>query len=199
MEAATRPSTSTSRGSGASSASRQRDPRYLLTVHGVGRAARRPRQRRRRRGTASGGDLKMARARSRSRARIRRKMAFMAAVVTGTVVLAFCIPLALYVRSVAYDRAVDGADVEARSLAAELFNVRDLADHRAAYSPRQRRCPEHACNCLPGRRSGTRSARRISGCRPCATSGRAQRDDRRKGEVQARSGSRYAARVRPLR
>jgi len=53
-------------------------------------------------------------------------MAFMAAVVTGTVVLAFCIPLALYVRSVAYDRAVDGADVEARSLAAELFNVRDL-------------------------------------------------------------------------
>jgi len=54
-------------------------------------------------------------------------MAFMAAVVTATVVLAFCIPLSLFVRSVAYDRAIDGAELEARSLAAELLTVSDRA------------------------------------------------------------------------
>jgi len=54
----------------------------------------------------------------------------MAAAVTTAVVLAFCIPLSLYIRSVAYDRAVDGADLQARSLAAELAlvdNVRATA------------------------------------------------------------------------
>jgi len=51
----------------------------------------------------------------------------MAAVVTATVVLAFCIPLSLFVRSVAYDRAIDGAELEARSLAAELLTVSDRA------------------------------------------------------------------------
>jgi signal transduction histidine kinase len=65
--------------------------------------------------------------RSRGRPRIRRRMALMAAVVTGAVVLAFCIPLSLFVRSVAYDRAVDGAEVQARSLAAELVTVADRA------------------------------------------------------------------------
>jgi len=50
-------------------------------------------------------------------------MALMAAVVTGAVVLAFCIPLSLFVRSVAYDRAIDGADLQARTLAAELVTV----------------------------------------------------------------------------
>ena len=49
----------------------------------------------------------------------------MAAVVTGTVVLIFCIPLAFFVRSVAYDRAIDGANLEASSLAAELYTVKD--------------------------------------------------------------------------
>jgi signal transduction histidine kinase len=54
-------------------------------------------------------------------------MALMAAVVTGAVVLAFCIPLSLFVRSVAYDRAVDGADLQARTLAAELATVTSQA------------------------------------------------------------------------
>lgn len=49
----------------------------------------------------------------------------MAAVVTSAVVLAFCIPLSLFVRSVAYDRAIDGAELQARSLAAELVTVND--------------------------------------------------------------------------
>jgi signal transduction histidine kinase len=44
----------------------------------------------------------------------------MAAVVTGAVVLAFCIPLAIYIRSIAYDRAIDSAELQSRSLAAEL-------------------------------------------------------------------------------
>jgi len=50
----------------------------------------------------------------------------MAAVVTAAVVLAFCIPLAFFVRSVAYDRAIDNAELEARSLAAELSTVNSL-------------------------------------------------------------------------
>ena len=49
----------------------------------------------------------------------------MAAAVTGTVVLIFCIPLAFFVRSIAYDRAIDGASLEASSLAAELYTVKD--------------------------------------------------------------------------
>jgi len=51
----------------------------------------------------------------------------MAAAVTGAVVLAFCIPLSLFIRSVAYDRAIDGAELQARSLAAELFTVSEEA------------------------------------------------------------------------
>jgi signal transduction histidine kinase len=61
------------------------------------------------------------------RPRIRRRLALIAAIATGTVMLAFCIPLALYVRTDAYDRAVDGAQLQARSLAAELSTVRDRA------------------------------------------------------------------------
>jgi signal transduction histidine kinase len=61
------------------------------------------------------------------RPRIRRRLALIAAIATGTVMLAFCIPLALYVRTAAYDRAVDGAQLQARSIAAELSTVRDRA------------------------------------------------------------------------
>jgi signal transduction histidine kinase len=52
-------------------------------------------------------------------------MAVMAATVTATIVLVFCIPLAFFVRSIAYDRAIDGANLEASSLAAELYTVKD--------------------------------------------------------------------------
>jgi signal transduction histidine kinase len=61
------------------------------------------------------------------RPRIRRRLALIAAVATGTVMLAFCVPLAFFVRSVAYDRAIDGAELQARSLAAELTSVHDAA------------------------------------------------------------------------
>ena len=65
--------------------------------------------------------------RSARRPRIRRRLALIAAIATGTVMLAFCVPLAFFVRSVAYDRAVDAAELQARSLAAELASVRDTA------------------------------------------------------------------------
>jgi signal transduction histidine kinase len=52
-------------------------------------------------------------------------MALIAAIATGTVILVFCVPLALYVRTNVYDRAVDTAELQARSLAAELTTVRD--------------------------------------------------------------------------
>jgi signal transduction histidine kinase len=60
------------------------------------------------------------------RPRIRRRLGVLAAAVTTAVVLAFCIPLAVYVRSVAYDRGVDSAELLARSLAAELVTVHEL-------------------------------------------------------------------------
>jgi len=41
--------------------------------------------------------------------------------------LAFCIPLSFVVRSLAYDRAIDTAEVEARTLAAELATAHDAA------------------------------------------------------------------------
>ena len=63
----------------------------------------------------------------RRRPRIRRRLALIAAVATGTVMLAFCIPLAFFVRSVAYDRAIDAAELQARSLAAELAGVHNVA------------------------------------------------------------------------
>ena len=52
-------------------------------------------------------------------------MALIAAIATGTVILVFCVPLAFYVRTNAYDRAVDAAELQARSLAAELSTIRD--------------------------------------------------------------------------
>jgi signal transduction histidine kinase len=61
--------------------------------------------------------------RSANRPRIRRRLALIAAVATGAVMLAFCIPLAFFVRTVAYDRAIDAAELQARSLAAELSGV----------------------------------------------------------------------------
>ena len=51
-------------------------------------------------------------------------MALIAAIATGTVILVFCVPLAFYVRTNAYDRAVDAAELQARSLAAELTTIR---------------------------------------------------------------------------
>ena len=42
--------------------------------------------------------------------------------------LAFCIPLSFVVRSLAYDRAIDTAEVEARTLAAELATAHDAED-----------------------------------------------------------------------
>src|SRR5215472_16061428 len=39
--------------------------------------------------------------------------------------LAFCLPLAFFVRTVAYDRAIDAAELQARSLAAELAGEAD--------------------------------------------------------------------------
>lgn len=61
------------------------------------------------------------------RPRIRRRLALIAAVATGTVMLAFCVPLAFFVRTVAYDRAIDAAELQARSLAAELAGVTSQA------------------------------------------------------------------------
>src|SRR5262245_4377298 len=58
---------------------------------------------------------------------MRRRLAATAAAVTATVVLAFCVPLALVVRVVARDRAVHGAELESRSLAAVLAATRDPA------------------------------------------------------------------------
>jgi len=62
------------------------------------------------------------------RPRIRRRLALNATIATGTVMLAFCIPLAFFVRNVAYDRAIDGAEVGAHALAAELANVSGTAN-----------------------------------------------------------------------
>lgn len=65
--------------------------------------------------------------RSPQRPRIRRRLALIAATATGTVMLAFCIPLAFFVRNVAYDRAIDDAEVGAHALAAELASVSSTA------------------------------------------------------------------------
>jgi len=65
-----------------------------------------------------------------TRPRIRRRLALIAAAATGTVMLAFCVPLAFFVRTVAYDRAIDAAELQARSLGAELSGVHDLTTIR---------------------------------------------------------------------
>ena len=64
---------------------------------------------------------------SRRRPRIRRRLALISAVATSTVMLAFCIPLSFVVRSLAYDRAIDTAELQARTLAAELATADDVA------------------------------------------------------------------------
>lgn len=51
---------------------------------------------------------------------MRRRLALAAAGLTSAVVLAFCVPLALVVRYLAIQRAVDSAELESRSLAAVL-------------------------------------------------------------------------------
>src|SRR3954447_3622609 len=56
---------------------------------------------------------------------MRRQLAILAAAVTTTIVLAFCVPLGLVVRVVARDRAVHPAELESRSLAAVLSGTRD--------------------------------------------------------------------------
>jgi two-component system, OmpR family, KDP operon response regulator KdpE len=99
-------------------------PRYLHTVHGVGIRLADPDS------TADeqrGPEMTSSRRVFARRPRIRRRLAVITAVVTGTVVLAFCIPLAFFVRAIAYDRAIDAAELQARSLAAELVAVRDPA------------------------------------------------------------------------
>jgi len=58
---------------------------------------------------------------------VRRRLAVTAAAITTTVVLAFCVPLALVVRVTARDRALHGADLESRSLAAVLAGTLDPA------------------------------------------------------------------------
>lgn len=68
-----------------------------------------------------------ARSRRVRRPRIRRRLALIAAIATGTVMLAFCVPLAWYVRTNTYDRAIDAAELQARSLAAELATTRGQA------------------------------------------------------------------------
>lgn len=61
------------------------------------------------------------------RARLRRHLALISAVSTGVVMLAFCIPLAVFVRNIAYDRAIDGAELQSRSLAAGVSSTSDRA------------------------------------------------------------------------
>ncbi len=65
----------------------------------------------------------MTSGRPRTAGRIGRSLVVQAAIVTVAVVLAFCIPLALYVRTVAYDRAIDSAEAQTRSLAAVLASA----------------------------------------------------------------------------
>jgi signal transduction histidine kinase len=64
-----------------------------------------------------------AAAQQRKRPRIRRRLALITATVTATVLLAFCLPLAVFVRNVAYDRAIDSAEQDCRALAAELAGI----------------------------------------------------------------------------
>lgn len=68
-----------------------------------------------------------AAARRRGQPRIRRRLALITATVTATVLLAFCLPLAVFVRNVAYDRAIDAAEQDCRALAAELAGIRGQA------------------------------------------------------------------------
>jgi signal transduction histidine kinase len=58
---------------------------------------------------------------------VRLRLAGTVAAATITVVLAFCVPLALVIRVVARDRAIHGAQLESRSLAAVLTGTRDPA------------------------------------------------------------------------
>lgn len=56
---------------------------------------------------------------------MRRRLAILAAASTSMVVIAFVVPLALLVQTVARDRAINAAETEARSLAPVLAAVRD--------------------------------------------------------------------------
>jgi len=58
---------------------------------------------------------------------IRRRLATLVALVTIAVVLLFCIPLAFYIRSIAYDRAIDSAELQAHSIAAVLAPIDETA------------------------------------------------------------------------
>lgn len=60
-------------------------------------------------------------------ARIRRRLALIAAISTGTVMLAFCLPLAFIVRNVTYDRALDKAELASRLLATEVAQTSSQA------------------------------------------------------------------------
>ena len=54
---------------------------------------------------------------------MRRRLALLAAAVTSAVVLAFCLPLAFVVRTLAYDRGLNAAELQARTLAVVLATV----------------------------------------------------------------------------
>ena len=56
---------------------------------------------------------------------MRRRLVLTAAALTSAVVLAFSVPLALVVRYLAIQQAVDSAELESRSLAAVLATVHD--------------------------------------------------------------------------
>ena len=56
---------------------------------------------------------------------MRRRLTLTAAALTSAVVLSFCVPLALVVRYLAIQRAVDSAELESRSLAAVLATIHD--------------------------------------------------------------------------
>lgn len=63
---------------------------------------------------------------------MRRQLALMATATTSMVVLAFLIPLAILVQTIVRDRALNSAEVEARSLAPVLATERDPASLAAA-------------------------------------------------------------------
>src|SRR5216684_5658855 len=63
---------------------------------------------------------------------MRRQLALMATATTSMVVVAFLIPLAFLVQTIVRDRALNSAELEARSLAPVLATERDTASLAAA-------------------------------------------------------------------
>ena len=59
---------------------------------------------------------------------MRRKIALLVAATTSAVIIAFLIPLAMLVRTLAEDRAIAGASQEAQGVATLVAGVRDEED-----------------------------------------------------------------------